>query len=400
MDEYVVRESKVALFVGLIGTVVFLALYIPSMFYAVRYCASFGIAAFFTLVFGGLSSLGIYLIVSYFRRKLTINGTRISYTPAFGSTKTFSSNDIQVITLDITTSVRLRSQEGKRLACFELNMPGSCAALSYLESQGIPLTPSSQLAKRLSESQRQGSSRAESFRREEQDYILSKWSENRISMEKRAVRILHFLMIILLITSLVIVQTQKIMLGCLVFIPLFCYGMYLFFYPKMTLDTNIVKTYPSCRIPFPAFVCGIDVIFLILFLSRLNMQYFIFALIYGLFLFILYLLVLFIRKRKERIPKILLVLFAAFFLAVVTSPALNVAATFRSGEHTTVTVLDKKTHHSSKSGDDYQLTVRVHEETQTYTVSEKLYDSVEINDPVILCRRKSIFGVKWIVLHN
>lgn len=149
MNEYTVREPKIALFIGLPYTVFFLGLYALSMIYAVWYCADLGAALFFTLLFGGVLFPGIYLIVSYFRRRLIINGTQISYTPAFGSARIFSIGDIQVITLNAVTSVKLRSLDGKRLACFELNMAGSRAALSYLESQSIPVVPSSSLASRL-----------------------------------------------------------------------------------------------------------------------------------------------------------------------------------------------------------------------------------------------------------
>ncbi|MCM1125825.1 MAG: hypothetical protein NC429_05080 [Lachnospiraceae bacterium] len=149
MNEYTVKEPKIVLFIGLPYTIFFLGLYALSMIYAVWYCADFGVALLFTLLFGSVSFPGIYLIVSYFRRRLIINGTQISYTPAFGSARTFSVSDVQVITLDAMTSVKLRSPEGKRLACFELNMAGSCAALSYLESQNIPVVPSSSLASRL-----------------------------------------------------------------------------------------------------------------------------------------------------------------------------------------------------------------------------------------------------------
>lgn len=112
---------------------------------------------------------------------MIIDGDMLSYTPAIGRTRSFHYSDIKQITLDITTSVKLISHEGKRLAVFELNMPGSIPALSYLESLGIP-SKKSRLAQRLSE-------KKSACMKEEKDYILSHCDEETILREKKVCRI-------------------------------------------------------------------------------------------------------------------------------------------------------------------------------------------------------------------
>ena len=154
MDNYIVREPKLPLLVGILGSIFFTPFYSGCILYSIYYSLNIldflGLAAVYTLSFGLLCFCSFYLILSYFRRKLVIDGCMLSYTPAIGRTRTFHYSDIAQITLDIQTSVKLISHEGKRLAVFELNMLESIPALSYLESLGIP-SKKSRLAERLSE---------------------------------------------------------------------------------------------------------------------------------------------------------------------------------------------------------------------------------------------------------
>lgn len=384
MDNYVVREPKLPLLVGILGSIFFTPLYIGCIVYSIYYSLNFldflGLAAVFTLSIGLLYFGSFYLILSYFRRKLVIDGGMLSYTPAIGRTRSFHYSDIKQITLDIQTSVKLISHEGKRLAVFELNMLESVPALSYLESLGIP-AKKSRLAERLSE-------RKPARVKEEKDYILSHWDEETIIREKKVCRIIYFALVALFLLAFLMPQNLK--LTCFILIPHFCYGMYLFLYPKMTSERT-----DSHQISFPFFLCLIDLLFLFKFGKTLNMKYTAFFVIYSLILTSCYLLTLLIRKRKEHIGKFLSVLFAVVLLSLLSSPVINVVTTFEQGNYETVRVLGFE-----RFGDEHHLVVEVQGTSQSFVVSGELFSSVAENDSITLCRRQSIFGVEWIVLQQ
>lgn len=389
MDNYVVREPKLPLVIGILGAVFFIPLYILGMIYTARISSNIGeflgLTAIFTLSFGLLCFVSIYLILSYFRRKLVISDGTFSYTPAIGRTRSFHYSDIKQITLDIQASVKLISHEGKRLAVFELNMLGSAPALSYLESLGIP-SKKSRLAQCLS-------ARKPTRIKEEKEYILAHWDQETIIREKKLCRIIYFALAALFLLALLMPQNLK--LACFLFIPHFCYGMYLFLYPKMTVERT-----DSYQISFPLFLCLIDAIFLFSFGKTLNMEYTVFFIIYNLILTCFYLLTLLIRKRREHIGKFLSVLFSVMFLSLLSSPVINVVTTFEQGNLETVTILELKIHQSSHSGTKYQLVVEVQDKPQAFVVSRELYSSVATGDSVTLCRRQSVFGVEWVVLYT
>lgn len=389
MDNYIVREPKLPLLIGILGTIFFTPLYIGCITYSIYYSLNFldflGLAAIFTLSIGLLCFCSIYLILSYFRRKLVISNGFLSYTPAIGRTRSFHYSDIEQITLDIQTSVKLISREGKRLAVFELNMLESVPALSYLESLGIPSRKSRLLAQQLSE-------RKPARIKEEKDYILSHWDEETITREKKVCRIIRFILAALFLLAFLMPQNLKLI--CFILIPHFSYGMYLFLYPKMTLERT-----DSFQISFPFFLCLIDLLLLFAFGQTLNMEYMAFFVIYGLILTGFYLLTLLFRKRKEHIGKFLSVLFAVMFLSLLSSPVINVVTTFEPGSCETVRVLGLETH-SSRFGVEYQLVVEVQGISQSFVVSKKLYSSVAENDSITLCRRQSVFGVEWIELQQ
>lgn len=384
MDSYVVREPKLPLLIGILGSVFFTPFYIGCILYSIYYSLNLldflGLAAVYTLSIGLLCFCSFYLILSYFRRKLVIDGGMLSYTPAIGRTRTFHHSDIKQITLDIQTSVKLKSHEGKRLAVFELNMLESVPALSYLESLGIP-AKKSHLAERLSE-------RKPARVKEEKDYILSHWDEETIMREKKVCRIIYFGLAALFLLTFLMPQNLK--LTCLILIPHFCYGMYLFLYPKMTSERT-----DSYQISFPFFLCLIDLLFLFKFGKTLNMDYIAFFIIYTLVLAGCYLLTLLIRKRKEHIGKFLSILLAVMFLSLLSSPVINVVTTFEQGRCETVRVLGFE-----RFGDEHRLVVEVQGISQSFVVSGELSSSVTENDSITLCRRKSIFGVEWIVLQQ
>lgn len=391
MDNYVVREPKLPLFVGILGSIIFIPLYVLGMIYTSRYSSNIGeflgLTAVFTLSFGLLCFVSIYLLLSYFRRKLVIDGCILSYTPAIGRSHSFHYRDIKQITLGIQSSVKLISHNGRRLAVFELNMPESVPALSYLESLGIP-SQKSRLAWRLSV-------RKPARIKEEKEYILAHWNEETIIREKKLCRIISFVLAALFLLAFFMPQNLK--LACLLFILHFCYGMYLFLYPKMTVERT-----DSYQISFPLFLCLIGALFLFSFGKTLNMEYIAFFIIYDLILTCFYLLTLLVRKRREHIGKFLSVLLFVMFLSLLSSPAINVITTFEQGSCETVTILDLETHRSSRSGIKYQLVAEVQGQDvpQSFVVSRELYSSVAKGDSITLCRRQSVFGVEWVVLRR
>ena len=174
--------------------------------------------------------------------------------------------------------------------------------------------------------------------------------------------------------------------------------MYVWLYPRLSI--NATKQTPFyIKLPMAAFVLS----FMILGFTALSFHYpdhqwIYFGLICTIILLIPYFVIVRLRKRQERKIRILLVICAAFIIAFFTTPALNYLATFNLPVHDEVQVIDKKI--STGRFSSHYLIVQIGEENLRMNVSSSLYESTNISDTVLLCRRTSIFGVQYWTLHK
>lgn len=347
-----------------------------------------------SLVFGGFTVLGIFLLINFFRRKLILYADHLSYTPGLGKTKTFSYHAIDLIILKMERCI-LYDSSRKKLASFEINMPGSPDALYYLAQKGITIENKNLSTPFLSDAK----SRSDSYNSYIEGYISNRWSPERIAKEKKITRILAFVLVIFCAVSLFL--PLKWLLSVQVLILLSLYFIYLFLYPKITVEN--VKKDDYTRIPLPFWSLAPSFLVIFAFITNVNIKegaWLSHSIIMMLLLLIPYFLVLAVRKIKMRLSNFLAMAFFIFILAFVFSPAINYAATFDKPIHETVTVLAKKENHSSRSGTKRYFYFIWQGKEQSMLVSESLYDSASEGDTVRLCINKSIFGMEYYKLHE
>lgn len=131
-----VREKKFVLASGVICTIIF------GFLAAVMVAASEGDALMIVYgasVFGGLTVLGIYLLLAYFNHRLKVfSGGELVYSNSLGKKTTFIYRDIVKLEqkyVKTTMSMILKDTEGKRLAKVESNMKGYDQFCQWLNAQ-------------------------------------------------------------------------------------------------------------------------------------------------------------------------------------------------------------------------------------------------------------------------
>lgn len=393
MEILTVRESKFLLVISIICSVLF---GLSWFFSAIAGIKNHDLTTLIicSLVFGSAAILGILLLINFFRRKLILYADHLSYTPGLGKTKTFSYHAIDHIILKMERCI-LYDSSRKKLASFEINMPGSLDALYYLAQKGITIENKNLSIPFLSDAK----SRSDSYNSYINNYISTKWSPERIAKEKKITRILGFVLVILCAAALLL--PLKLLLSVQVLILLFHYFIYLFLYPKMTMENVKKDDLTRISLPFWSLAPGFLVIFA--FITNMNIKegaWLSHTIIMMILLLIPYFLVLAVRKIKMRLSNLLAMVFFIFMLAFVSSPAINYAATFDKPIHETVTVLAKKENHSSRSGTKRYFYFIWQGKEHSMLVSESLYNSADEGNTVRLCINKSIFGMEYYKLHE
>lgn len=122
---FVVRESKVCLVLGWIDVILFTGLLALLVW---EECSPLWL-----LLVVPLDGLGVFLLLSYYRRKLVVDGQELTYTPLLGKAIHFTRSQIGSIRFrTVLTTWELRDRQGERLAWFENNMVDSQLMLHYL----------------------------------------------------------------------------------------------------------------------------------------------------------------------------------------------------------------------------------------------------------------------------
>lgn len=104
------------------------------------------------------------------------------------------------------------------------------------------------------------------------------------------------------------------------------------------------------------------------------------------------------RKCSDTIIRKLLVLIACFTMGFVLVFPINILFTFSPSRHRNVTVIDK--HISSGKTRDYVVEVSDGYDTNEFNVSSTLYRSLNVNDTVQVCIKKSIFNFSYASIHR
>lgn len=396
MEIITVHEHKFLLILSILCTAFFGACWFFSALSGYRHNDASTILIC-SLIFGGFTVLGIFLLTDFYRRKLILFSSCLKYVPAIGRSRTFYYNDIERIVVKNEQFI-MYSHEGKRLASLELNMPGCLNAIFYLQEREVPFRD-----KKLSSPSRPSSFFTWLGRRSKYDphvdYITSKWSTSKIFHEKKVIRILGILTVILSIVPFIF--SIKWVLFTQLLILLFYYCLYLGMFPKLTLTT--AKECDEYHIPFPVFSCAASAFILLLFIDRINISFHIwmfFSLAFSIILLIPYIIMLCLKKIKEHPVRLILATCFFFFISMTTCHAVNYITAFAPPTHDTVIVTQKHDSYSSNSGTSYYFQFTWRDKEQDMGVSKSLYESTDVGDTVKVCNRKSIFGVEFQILHE
>ncbi|WP_290773509.1 hypothetical protein [Anaerofustis sp.] len=400
MNPIKVHETKIPLVVGGICSIIFLIMFILSLISAITNKDTV-LIIISILVFGGFTLLGIYLLFDYFRRSLILYSTHITYTPAIGKTKTFYYNEITSVKFmakGTTLQYRIYSNENI-LASFELNMKNVELALEYFEQRNITIEKAdvfkygNKLDKIKENLQRN--------KENEGNYIKNTWSKERLNKEHRIIKIIRYLIPPLIILSFFL--SAKVSFILLISLLLIIWIMYIILYPKLAFEVSEKDKASNLRFQFPFISSAIIVVILLKstdVINETNKEFFGYIIIFSIILMISYFVMLFIKRRKENTGKILLVLLGTFIISISIVRPINYVLTTGVIGHKTVKISDKSIY-NSKNGTDYTLEVILKNNTrESMNVSKSLYNSVDINDNVKICKRRSLIGYDYCTLHK
>lgn len=256
-------------------------------------------------------------IAYYFRRRIEFyQGYLITY-PMFRKKKVIQYQDIQSISR-MRERILLLDARGEVLAGFEDNMVGSEEALKYLEQYNRGENVSVDGGNEAKDERGWNPLRNSAF-------IASRWSEEQLDKEREWCKIISYLCAGLTVATFVFPLSDQFKQIFAVLILYFVLGMYFFFYPKMIFDQS--KACDEYHFPFPMIAfCG-SALLLVRYLEATVISltsWLVGAGIITLILWIIFGIVMKVKRVKERIQKILLVGGACFIIAVYTAPTIVV----------------------------------------------------------------------------
>lgn len=406
----VVRDSKIILVISVVCTVFFsFCLMLSAVSYLEKrdgesliFCVAF---------FGGFALCSLMLLIYAVRRKLVFYENVITYTPPFGRIRSFSYSQIGAVVQKYEKFI-IYGFDGTKLAVFENNMPAFYDALNILSEKYVKIVPRDlavSAAPGTSYDAVPGRAADTAFVRKITDwnrnldltdknaYLRSRYSSKAIRKEKEAIRLFGIILIIVSLTAIFFPDERKMTVN--IFILLSHYLLFLFFYPKLTLEKG--KRCDEYHITFPMAAFFISLLFSMNFIASVNMeerQWFAASAVLFFILFVPILLMLRFRRIREHPFVLLMLAIVLFFLSFYMLPAAGYVASYQP-VHDTVIVLDKGSHRGSHTT-SYSIVVNWREREQKMSVSSGLYESVEAGDRVRVCIRKSLLGMElWRVHH-
>ena len=386
-EEYriVVRENKVPLVLGWVLIAVGAAI---GLVFAVE--GGDGLVGIILLeVPVLLAAVGCFM--DYYLRSLTIVGSECCYRTMFGRSRLFSEQDIKCVRLytrGYDTFISLVDGQGQVLVRLEMNMAGAEELLSYLGKRNVPISESDESPFNIPECYEDTAKDGKQF------YQTPAW--------KKRIRILRNLLsvvgiLLFFVTWLILPLT----LSAWVYIgyPLAIYVFYLVFHGVITIGkpNAASKEWEQTHITLPCLglalllVRALNDVNLLTFRGFDPFAWFPLAAVP---LAVLYFLI--VRPKSAAVCALAVMLIAAYSMTV---PAyINVALTTGSPEHEVAVVTHKNDYRSGKYTRGYE--VDVYPQNETFEVDSGLYASVDEGDVVYICKRTSIFGGEYCMVHQ
>lgn len=405
----IVKDSIIILIISILCTLFFAACLVLSV---ASYLGKNDMESLIlcALIFGGFTLPGLLLTVYCIRRRLVFYDNYAAYTPPFGRTRRFSYSEIRSVVQKREKFI-IYGYDDRKLAVFENNMPAFYEALCLLDEKYVKIIPArsaygerADIPYASSPDAASGMSARPAARKnkrlnltDKDAYLRARYSAEAVGKQKRIIRAVHIALIILSLSAVFLPLKGR--LSVYILTLLFPYFVFLFFYPRLTLEK--AKNCDEYHIPFPMAACFISLLFSLRFVTTTNMEEntWIFASAVLLFILLIPCLVMLRLRRIKEHPLLLVGLAAAlFFLSFFLLP---VACYVTSGKpvHDTVIVLDKDSYRGSHTT-SYDIIVVWRDKEQKMDVSSSLYKSVKPGDTVRVCVRKSLPGIEIWRVHR
>lgn len=399
MKRIEVRESKIPLIVGILDFIVFF-IFLVCFSIASLSDNAFVAAIFCIMIFGGFCFLGIYLIISYFRRRLILYDNYFTYTKTLGKTKTYEYYEISSIqTMFNTVNIQLKiyNKNDKKIVSIENNMLGYEQAIDFFLEKNINIDNADieKYGNKIDKIRKKN----DDNKKNEENYIKNRWTIQQIKKEIQFMKIFNIIIIVCFVMSLFLPIKTDFMINLIIIVFIYC--LYLHFYPKMVLE--IKDKSKSYRIPFP-FLCFCLIMLHFLFstetINEKGNMIFLYSLIFSIIIFIPFILNCLIKKIKTYKLKTIIIFILIFTTSFSVVRPINYILTFKTPTHETVTIIDKYSNRNRKSGRSYYFKIILNNEKTDVEVSKNIYNKKEINDNVQICNKESILGYKYFTIHE
>lgn len=412
MENVVVRERKVVLRVGGVCTLFFGIMYLAALFSAISDHSGAAVFVAISVFILPFVCLGLYVFLSYFRRRLEFSYKEFTVYSVLGKKKVYPYAEIRrllFIERAGETRIAVLGKEGERLASFEMNMLGAEEALLFLKKKGISLSEKDFVGEESCDKKTrkalkwyEKSAYLTNWNREEEAERTKKvCTEEEVKRQQKRLKILGWILIAFVI--LIFFAGAKYMVAGWVSVLLFVWFLYIYLYPRAYIEKSGKKKNDAYTLVIP---WGGAVLALLACLAVTDMfnvtdgELFTYAGIFAAFLLIPYFIkILFFAKESSK-GRIVFVILAGLSIGFTITLPVNYLLTTEKSNHVPMIVTGKRESSSSRGGTDYYISGNYKGENMDMTVSRNLFESAEEGSLVQICERESILGLEYWNVHE
>ncbi len=395
-DKLVLRQPRWVLAVGVLGAALFGVITLVSVVSSI--VEGQGLSAVFCgICFGIFVLLNLALVLTYKNQKLEVMGSTCTYTSVWGHKKVFTFQEIAKVVLRLKGRelvYRLVDIEGNKLVQLESWVQGLEAFLDLLLNHNIPfeelLGPQASLGS------------------EACDWDPDHWEYRHRRHIQRGLWALRLLAIALAVLAAYLLFHAQVRVAALILalLPVLFYAAYAAFPHLLVWDRQPYAASPEWRqahLGFPiAFLLllGLLSLFFISLVVEIEFVSPWQAVVFGLVLFGLFFAVLFWRTPAARrgVGTVLTLLMLGTFFAFPATFLLNFALSPAPQNHVQAVVTGASPY-EDRGSTKYHVRVYYGGKPYQFSTAPKVYHMAQNGEPLVICVRKSLFGVEYIMLH-
>lgn len=349
---------------------------------------------YFFVVF--LLLCGVLLLMDYKLRRFVVKDETCCYRTMFGRSKCFQVQEIQEVQIKSRGSdilIYLISCQGKKLVRLEKNMDGIDDLLDYLRGRGI-------IVKRMPEISKTADEVSEVEHRQKSADMNTRFyqSPEWFDMLRLFSRLLNIFGVLLTVVAFILPVTKAAVIY--VCYPFAVYLFYCLFHDAVAIlePDQPSKTWKKkhIRLPWLALtllaICAIRDASLINFPGQWGFLLFIPATI--IILGVPYWLLIHPTKKVT-----LLLCGMLFIYGVINMTYLNVMFPAEPPAHELAEIVSMDTSGGGRRIRRYRISIYSHGTEMSLNISGALYDILENGDVVQICKRTSIFGIEYWMVH-